>query len=207
MKGYLKIRCLIAGMCLTALAWNANAQEGAVDLAFPSHAYTKDAQSILLAANDTPQEKSAKKTAPIAINTDFQESWFTGAKVHQYLGLATIVAAVATAASAPGEGCEKNCTGPLPPRDTTGRHAKLAQATVNLAAATIITGLIYHWNDFSTEDGWTDPDNMHVMLGVGGALAMAYAVQKSRQSDVQVSHAGTAELGALAMAVGIRLTW
>jgi hypothetical protein len=78
---------------------------------------------------------------------------------------------------------------------------------VNLAAATIITGLIYHWNDFSTEDGWTDPDNMHVMLGVAGALTMAYAVQKSRQSDVQVSHAFPAELGALAMAVGIRLTW
>lgn len=209
MRGCMNMKGLAAGICLSAWAMGANAQDNLVDLAYPSSAYTKDLPSFVLAANDTQQAKASSKQAPVATNSDFKESWLTGNKVHQYLGLATIIAAVATAGSAPGEGCETNCPPPsqLPPRETNGRHAKLAQATVNLAAATILTGLIYHWDDFALEDGIGDPDNLHVLLGVGGALTMAYAVQKSRQSDVPISHAGIAELGALAMAVGISLTW
>jgi hypothetical protein len=124
------------------------------------------------------------------------------------LGLATIVAAGLTAVTAPDSGCENNCAGYVqPPRDVNGAHAKLAKATVALAAATIATGLLVHWDDFHLADGWSDPDNLHVLLGVTGAALMAYAVNKSANSTVPVSHAGLAELGALGMIVAIKLTW
>ena len=76
-----------------------------------------------------------------------------------------------------------------------------------MAAATIVSGLIVHWGDIHLDDGFSDPDNLHVMFGVSGAALMAYAVNKSKHSAVPVSHAGIAELGAIGMLVAIKLTW
>lgn len=211
MKGNMFMSAAV--LWLAALSGTAFGQEAAYDLPLASSAYVKDYASFKLAANETDASakdtsvKKAGRAAPEAKNSDFEPSWFTGSKVHQYLGISTIVAALATAASAPGEGCEANCPAVAPPRDTKGTHAKLAKATVALAAATIATGLITHWDDFYFEDGITDPDNLHVLLGVTGAAMMAYAVNKSKNSAVPVSHAGIAELGALGMAVAIKLTW
>lgn len=208
MKGNLFMSAAV--LWLAALSGTAFAQEAAYDLPLASSAYVKDYESFKLAANETDAPvKKAGRTAPEAKNADFEPSWFTGSKVHQYLGISTIVAALATAASAPGEGCEGPACATVPqkPRDVNGTHAKLAKATVALAAATIVTGLITHWDDFYFEDGITDPDNLHVLLGVTGAAMMAYAVNKSKNSAVPVSHAGIAELGALGMAVAIKLTW
>jgi len=67
--------------------------------------------------------------------------------------------------------------------------------------------LLYHWDDFHLEDGLSDPDNQHVMLGTAGALLMLFALNKSMKSNVPTSHAGYAELGGVAMAVAIKLTW
>jgi peptidoglycan/LPS O-acetylase OafA/YrhL len=117
--------------------------------------------------------------------------------------LSTIVLAALTALTAPEECNDINC----PPRDVNGTHATLAKATIAMAAATIASGLYAHWNDFSLEDGWSDPDNLHVLLGVTGVALMAYAVNKSANSSVPVSHAGIAEAGALLMVVAIKLTW
>ena len=87
------------------------------------------------------------------------------------------------------------------------KTAKPAKATIAMAYATIATGLLAHWDDFHLEDGITDPDNLHVLLGVTGAALMAYAVNKSKNSSVPVSHAGIAELGALGMVAAIKITW
>jgi hypothetical protein len=77
-----------------------------------------------------------------------------------------------------------------------------------MALATVASGLIVHWDDFNLEDGWEDPDNLHVVLGVTGAALLAYAVNKSMNASTgQVSHAGIAELGALGMLVAVKLTW
>jgi multidrug efflux pump subunit AcrB len=40
----------------------------------------------------------------------------------------------------------------------------MLRAEVSPPAATVMTGLLYHWDDFHLEDGLTDPDNLHVML-------------------------------------------
>ncbi len=199
-----------AWLCLVALSGTAFAQDSAFDVPLASGAYVKDYESFkLAAANDTAVSvKKAESAAPEIKKSEFEPSWLTGGKVHQYLGLGTIVLAGLTAATAPGEGCEQNCTAATTtPRERNGTHAKLAKATVVMAAAAITTGLVSHWDDFHLADGFTDPDNLHVLLGVTGAALMAYAVKKSMDSTVPVSHAGIAELGALGMVAAIKITW
>lgn len=208
MKGIKFIGTVLLSM--GALSGTAFAQEEVFDLPPLSGTYIKDKESFRLALNE--RETLVKKSgsaAPEIKKSEVEPELFSSSNAHKYLGLATIVAAVATAASAPGEGCENNCPPPsqLPPRETNGAHAKWAKTTVALAAATIATGVIAHWDDFHLEDGLTDPDNLHVLLGVTGAVLMAYAVNKSANSSVPVSHAGIAEAGALGMAAAIKITW
>lgn len=195
-----------ATLGLAALSATVYAQEAAFDLPSASSVYIKDYASFKLAANETDMPvKKTVSAAPEIKQGEYEPSWLTGSKAHQYLGLATIVGAGLTALTAPEE-CEHNCT-TTTPRETNGTHAKLAKATVAMAAATIATGLIVHWDDFHLDDGFTDPDNLHVMLGVTGAALMAYAVNKSMNSSTEVSHAGIAEMGAVGMLVAIKLTW
>lgn len=208
MKG---IQFMIAAvLCLAVQSGTAFAQETATDLPLASSAYVKDYESFKLAASNDPDVlvKKPDSAAPGMKATPFEPPLITGSKVHQYLGLGTIVMAALTAATAPDSGCENNCAAVAnQPRQTNGTHAHLAEATVAMAAAAIATGLIVHWDDFKLSDGITDPDNLHILLGVTGAALMAYAVNKSKNSAVPVSHAGIAELGALGMLTAIKITW
>lgn len=206
---FMKQRSSMALAGAAMLVWTglAGAQEVALDLSTPAQVYAQRAMPMMLAANDGAMTKETSSNIIKPAQEEFEPALFSGSNAHLVLGLSTIAAAVATAATAPGEGCETNCPAVLPPRETNGTHAKLAKATVALAAATIATGLIYHWGDFHLEDGITDPDNLHVLLGVTGAALMAYAVNKSANSSTPVSHAGIAEMGALGMAVAIKITW
>jgi hypothetical protein len=204
MKGMILTSAAV--MLLAAQSGTVCAKDAAFDLPTASGAYIKDYESFKLAAND--KETLVKKqgnAAPEVQKSEFEPPLVTRGKVHQYLGLGTIVLAGLTAVTAP-DGCENNCAANTP-RETNGTHAKLAKATVAMAAATIATGLIGHWDDFHLEDGISDPDNLHVLLGVTGAALMAYAVNKSMHSSTEVSHAGIAEMGALGMVAAIKITW
>jgi hypothetical protein len=206
MKGIIFKNAVVLGLAVYSAA--VFAQEAAFDLPSATSGYIRDYESFKLAANETDVKVKNSASAALEVRkNEFEPSWLTGGKVHQYLGLGTIVAAGLTAMTAPDGGCEQNCTAAATPRETNGTHAKLAKATVAMAAATIASGLAVHWDDFHLADGFVDPDNLHVMLGVSGAALMAYAVNKSRNSAVPVSHAGIAELGALGMLVAIKLTW
>lgn len=203
----LRLRHVVAGVCLAALAGTGYAAESTLDLTLPaSRFYTQDKSSFMLAANDTDAVIVRENIAPVTPAAEFEPPLISGSNAHKYLGLGTVVLAGLTAISAP-EGCEDNCVASTAPRDVNGAHAQFAKATVAMAAATIATGLFTHWDDFSLEEGWSDPDNLHVLLGISGAALMAYAVNKSANSAVPVSHAGIAELGALGMVVAIKLTW
>lgn len=207
MKGIQLMSAAMLGVAV--LSGNAFAQESAFDLPLTSSAYVKDYESFkLAAANDSDVlVKKSGSAAPVVGTTPFEPPLITGSKVHQYLGLGTIVFAALTAMTAPDNECEQNCAAKTAPRQTNGTHAHLAEATVAMAAAAIATGLIVHWDDFKLTDGVTDPDNLHILLGVTGAALMAYAVNKSKNSAVPVSHAGIAELGALGMVAAIKITW
>lgn len=197
-----KFKALAAGVCLAAWSGVGYAGDASLNLTLPAE------KTIVLAANDQgaginmPLTK-ATTSAPVA---EYDAPAWSGSNVHKYLGLATMGATVLTMATA-SEGCEHNCPA-VQTRDTTGTHAKAAMLASGLAAATVVTGLISHWEDFSTADGWKDPDNLHALLGTAGAALMGYASYKSAQQTTgQVSHAGLAEAGALGMLVAIGLTW
>lgn len=200
---------LLSAVCLAAMAGTGYAAEQSFDLSLPAGSiYAQESRSFMLAANDADLVKANNNIAPVTSAAEFEPPLISGSKVHQYLGLGTIVLAGMTMLTAPGEGCETNCAAVAQaPRDVNGTHAQLGKATAVMALATVASGLITHWDDFSTEDGWSDPDNLHALLATAGAVLMAYAVNKSANSTTPVSHAGLAEMGALGMLVAIKLTW
>jgi hypothetical protein len=224
-----KAKCIVASFCLGALSGMAYADDTNAYPELPTAAsfYTDHFQSLKsrsfgsrsvhsapyqLAANEGDAVREAADAtsaiaAPVTPAKEFNPPWMSGRKAHLYLGLGTVAFAGLTMLAAPDDGCESNC-GAQPPRQTSGTtHTRLARATAAMAVATVVTGLLYHWDDIHWEDPFTDPDKMHARLAAAGALLMLYAVNKSANSDVPVSHSGTAELGALAMLVAIKLTW
>jgi hypothetical protein len=219
MELILKVRNIAASICLVTLSGMVYADDTVVNLELPTAAsfYTRSIQTLnsqsfntptyLLAANDGDDVLGQANVTPHPA-TEFKPPWMSGRKAHQYLGLGTVVLAGLTMIAAPGEGCEGCSPASQPPRQTSGTtHTRLARATAVMAAATVITGLVYHWNDIHWEDPFTDPDKMHARLATAGALMMLYAVHKSATSTVPTSHSGIAELGAVAMVVAIKLTW
>ena len=86
-----------AVLCLAVLSGTALAQAALVDLPRASSAYVKDYESFKLAANDADVVvKKPTNAAPEVKTSEFEPSWLTGGKVHQYLGLSTIAAAALT---------------------------------------------------------------------------------------------------------------
>lgn len=209
---YVKQRSSMALAGAVMLAWTglAGAQETAIDLSTPAQAYAQRAMPMMLAANDSAATtKTSSNVVKPAAQPEFEPSLFTGSNAHMVLGLATIATALATGLNTPAEVCDD---GVCPPgvtyqRETDGTHAKLAKATVALAVATVATGLYYHWDDFHLEDGLTDPDNLHVILGMTGAALMAYATAKSSGSTTPVSHAGMGMAGAYGMIAAVKIAW
>ena len=207
MKG---MKFMSAAACLAALSGTAFAQDAAFDLPLESGAYVRDRESFKLAANDEPSTsvKTSGSAAPEIRKSEFEPATFSGSNAHKYLGLGTIVFAGLTAMTAPEDNeCETAPCPPPQPRDTQGTHAKLARATVAMAGAAVVTGLVAHWDDFHLEDGITDPDNMHALLGTAGMLTMAYAVSKATDPYNSNGHAGKAIAGAVMMAAAIKITW
>lgn len=197
----------MAALSLAAFAGTARAQDDVPELPQLSSAYVKSNEAFRLAANESDVlVRKPEAAVPAAKEPEFEEPMFSGGKMHQYLGIATVGAAAATFLTH-FHPCEGPACGTQPPRDTHSTHANLGRATAILAAATVASGLMAHWDDFHMEDGISDPDNLHVLLGVSGAALMAYAINKSASSTVPTSHAAMAELGALSMIVAIKLTW
>lgn len=196
-----KLHRLLLALCLASCAGVAYAAEPLLDLSLPQEReQVQAARPFLLAANDV-ENASVGRDSSAVTQEAFEPKLFSGSKMHQYLGVGTAVFAAAAFMTHP------HPTDPNAPRETNGTHAQLAKATVAMAAATVATGLYTHWDDFSMEDGWSDPDNLHVLLGATGAALMAYATVRSANSSVPVSHAAMSELGALGMVIAIKLTW
>lgn len=199
-----KLNKVAAILCLMSLSCTAFA--GDALLLNLTSGYTNNSTSYMLALNDTDAASKQAVTVPLDKPAEFKPRFFTLSNAHQYLGLGTVLFAGLTAMTAPSDGCETGCV--AKPRQTSGTtHTRFARTTAALAAATLTTGLITHWGDVHLEDGFTDPDNMHAMLGTAGALLMLSAIHKSATSSTPTSHAGMAELGAAAMVVAIKLTW
>lgn len=193
-----KLRQLSAAVCLAALASVSGAEE--LNLSLPaSSVYSEQARPFILAANDVDAAKA--KSSVTTTSETFEPKIFSARKVHQYLGVSTVALAGMAFAT------HIHPVGNVP-REVNGTHGELGKAAGIMALATVATGVYAHWDDFSLEDGWSDPDNLHVLLATTGALLMSYAVyQSATQTTGTVSHSGMAELGALGMVAAVKLTW
>lgn len=207
MKCNVRVKNVAASACLAVLSGMAYAGDDVVgDFAIPSmaSAYTNGSKSYMLALNDADSAQKEKSAAPVTKAPEFEPPMFTGSNVHKYLGLGTVALVVATAiAPKPAEYEHTAPTQAQLDEQKSSTHAKLGRAAATMAAATVTTGLLAHWDDFHLEDGWTDPDNLHALLGTAGALAMLVAVSQAPGGG----HAGIGMAGGVAMGAAIKLTW
>lgn len=187
---------------LVALPGMVHAGDTVREIAIPSitSAYVDDAKFHMLALNDdaSPRQASAEQAIQA---TEFEPPMFSASNAHKYLGLGTLALVVATAIAPKPSG--DAVTPAQIDEQESSLHARFGSAAATLAAATATSGFLAHWDDFHLEDGWTDPDNLHALLGTTGALAMLYAVSKAPASE----HAGIGATGGVAMGIAIKLTW
>lgn len=206
MKCNVSFRNMVASACLAAISGMVYADDTVQEIAIPSmaSAYTNGSKFYLLALNDADVAQKQASAAPAIQTAEFEPPMFSGSNAHKYLGLGTLALVVATAiAPKPAEVEGRAPTQAELDAQKSSTHAKLGRAAATLAAATVTSGLLAHWDDFHVEDGWTDPDNMHALLGTAGALAMLYAVSKAPGGG----HAGVGMAGGVAMGVAVKLTW
>lgn len=121
-------------------------------------------------------------------HSGFEEPWWSGNKFHQYMGLGAL-ALVGLAA--------------ISPKEEGGPHEYFATASAVMGAAAVTSGLVFHWEDFDFSNGWSDPDNLHMLIAGLGALGMMYAVSQAPDSP----HAGVGAIGGIAMGVAIKMEW
>lgn len=206
MKCNIGFRNMVASACLAALSGLAYADDTLQDIAIPSlvSTYTNGSKAYMLALNDADVAQKQVTATPVTQATEFKPPMFSGSNAHKYMGLGTLALVVATAlAPKPAEYEHTAPTQAQLDAQKSSTHAKLGRAAATMAAATVTSGLLAHWDDFHVEDGWTDPDNMHALLGTAGALAMLYAVSKAPGGG----HAGVGMAGGVAMGVAVKLTW
>lgn len=139
----------------------------------------------------------ASLTEP-TVEEPFRESWITANKIHGYLGLASLILAGVTAATAPDD----NEGGPAT-RTNKGTHHNAATAAAALGAAAVTSGFLLHWDDVSLENGLFDRDNLHMLLGILATAGYIAAVSQAPQE----SHAAFGIAGGVAMGIGIVLEW
>lgn len=165
---------------LTSPCW----AETPLNLTLPGQYQT---DNLWLAMNENAAIKTAGKPAK-DLHVNFEESAFTPEKFHQYLGLTTLGLVALTA---------------VLPKEEDGPHETAGTLAAIAAGATVTNGLIFHWDDFHFEDGFSDPDNLHMMLGTLGAVLMVAAVSQAPEGG----HAGLGIGGGVAMATAIKITW
>ena len=180
--------CFLCGLLATGPV-----AAGSLDLSVPndpSFGATPPVYSRTLASNDmTPDISSSGSGLSFTKdNEQYEESWLTGSKAHQYMGLGAL-ALVALAA--------------VSPKEEDSAHEYFAVSATALAAGAATTGFIYHWDDFHFADGFTDPDNLHMMLGLLGTIAMVAAVSEAPEAG----HSGPGILGGVAMGAAVKITW
>ena len=128
----------------------------------------------------------------------YKERWLTANKLHKYLGLGSLGAAGLTLLTV--DTADKGENGG---KVDGGLHETFARTAAGLGAAAVLTGLLFHWDDITLSNGFSDPDNLHMILTTLGALGYAQAVNKAPGDG----HSGYGATGALSMALGIKMVW
>lgn len=152
---------------------------------------------IELAANDTGTMSDASS----ALHSDFKESAFTANKMHGYLGVASLASALLAGMTAPDN--EGAVIAGQPAKKGFHHYAGITAAA--LGGAAVVSGLLLHADDLTPD--FLDPDTAHMILGILGTAAYAYAVSKGpKQVGMGTGgHAAAGMAGAAVMAAAIYL--
>jgi len=148
---------------------------------------TGTAPILLMAAAE--EELSSKMQATDSnAASEYQDRMFTGNKIHKYLGIGSIAAALLTV---------------LSPKEEDGPHEYFAKTSAVLGVGAVATGLGFHYEDISMAGGMKDPDNLHALWAGLGAVGIAMAAATGPDTP----HATYGSLGAIGMMVGVKYTW
>ncbi len=135
-----------------------------------------------------------------------RKPWVTGNELHKYLGLGSLLVGGLTMLSAGGaEGGEGDEGGGENNYGGTGYdiHRTLALSATALGLGAVATGFLFHGDDIGLENGLTDPDNLHMSLGLLGTLGYVSAVSAAPGE----SHAGSGTVGGISMLVAVKIAW
>ncbi|MDH5694221.1 MAG: hypothetical protein OEZ47_14075 [Gammaproteobacteria bacterium] len=161
-----------------------------------AHSTELSSQSAAGIANSAllPGYSGVSATLNNSQSDEFEESWFTTAKTHQYLGLASVgLATLALMSPKPAEGKDDYSSEP---------HYQFAVAASYFGGAAVATGLAFHYKDLRLTK-LKDPDTLHTLLGLIGAAGFLMAVDSAPDEG----HAGYGTLGFASMLTAIKITW
>ncbi len=162
--------------------------------------------ALQLALNDEPEMSSMMNAGRAQQGTDsWQEPWLTGNKAHKYMGLGSLLLAGLTVLTSPDDDNEGVVTPATASSESTddSLHQGLANGALALGVGAVVSGLIYHLDDIRWENGITDPDNLHMLLGLLGVTGYAVAVANGGEGG----HAAAGIVGGLSMIGAIKLEW
>ena len=153
------------------------------DFSLPDNWSSTSAAPLMLASADN----SSITTMATDTTNMYEERLITANKLHKYLGIGSLGAAILTGAM---------------PKEEDGAHEAFGKTAAALGIGAVITGLIFHWEEIDLGNGFGDPDNLHLALTSLGALGMASAA-----STAPEAHGGLGAAGAISMAIGIKMVW
>ncbi len=168
-------KCALA---LTLFSSQAAVADGYFSL--PDHWNSNAAKPLMLASSDDTSMTTENKNV-------YKDRLITANKLHKYMGIGSLGAALLTTAM---------------PKEEDGAHEALGQTAAALGFGAVITGLIFHWDDIDLGNGFSDPDNIHLALTTLGTLGFLTAVGEAPEG-----HAGPGVGGAVSMAIGIKMVW
>jgi hypothetical protein len=147
-----------------------------------------DSWLMLAMAEDDQNKAISKMPEREEEMIPYRPRTFTGNKIHKYLGIGSMVAALLSAIS---------------PKEHDGAHEYLADAAAGLGVGAVLTGVVFHGEEIELKNGFSDLDNLHALLTTVGTLGYILAVDEGGESG----HAGLGAGGAISMLIGIKMTW
>jgi len=146
------------------------------------------ARPVLYLAAAEEKLSSSMKQEDSGTVSEYEDRMFTGNKIHKYLGIGSVGAALLTI---------------LAPKEEDGPHEYLAKTSAVLGLGAVATGLAFHYEDISMDGGMKDPDNLHALWAGLGAVGIGMAASTGPDTP----HATYGALGTIGMMIGIKYTW
>ena len=123
-----------------------------------------------------------------SLEDKYEYRMFTASKIHKYLGIGSVAAALLVLIS---------------PKEEDGPHEYLAKTSAVLGLGAVVTGFTAHYEDISWSGGFKDPDNLHALFAGLGAVAITAAAATGPDDP----HVAEGIVGLTGMLIGVKLQW